>query len=305
LFIYEEEARMKIGRRLFAILAFGALSTNVAVARHYHGHQIKGGTAASQSGTGSPQGFGPAVQGGVADHPNGGAAKDGSGIIGTGKGIVDDVGSDTKKSVNTDPSTDTGPAAVHGLHNAATPGPGASGKDGAAGVAIDTRITVHQGRQTIRDIKESVLKKTKTGVPPPIGRQLEHGRNNHRVAPVGSNGGLQRNAVGDALDRRATAPTTSAVALPTNAAVQGAAAVSADPVAKSIVGNTPISNANALALHNIEHGPGVGAIGIVSANGLSISGTGIGHPRLGTGAIGGPAKIVGVLNGTTFRTRHP
>jgi hypothetical protein len=41
---------MKIGSRLLAILALGALSTHVAVAG-YHGHRASVGTAASHSGT--------------------------------------------------------------------------------------------------------------------------------------------------------------------------------------------------------------------------------------------------------------
>jgi hypothetical protein len=46
--IHEEEARMKIGSHLFAILAIGALSTQFAAAGH-HGHRV--GAAAGHSGT--------------------------------------------------------------------------------------------------------------------------------------------------------------------------------------------------------------------------------------------------------------
>jgi hypothetical protein len=47
----QEEARMKIGSYVFAVAAFGALSTNIAVAAH-HGHRA--GAAASQSKTEAP-----------------------------------------------------------------------------------------------------------------------------------------------------------------------------------------------------------------------------------------------------------
>jgi hypothetical protein len=37
-----------------------------------------------------------------------------------------------------------------------------------------------------------------------------------------------------------------------------------------------------------------------------INGTGMTRVSLGAGAIGGPAKnVAGVLNGTSFRSRHP
>ena len=37
----------------------------------------------------------------------------------------------------------------------------------------------------------------------------------------------------------------------------------------------------------------------------SLDGSGIGHPGRGTGAIGGPAKSVAGINGTSFRAKHP
>jgi hypothetical protein len=36
-----------------------------------------------------------------------------------------------------------------------------------------------------------------------------------------------------------------------------------------------------------------------------INRTAMGHPPSGTGVIGGPAKVAGVLNDTAFRPRHP
>ena len=44
---------------------------------------------------------------------------------------------------------------------------------------------------------------------------------------------------------------------------------------------------------------------VASIGGSAINGTGMNRPGSGTGAIGGPAKIAGVINGTTFRPRHP
>jgi hypothetical protein len=207
LFSYEE-AHMKVSSYLLAILAFGALSTHVAVAGHHHGHRASAAArhsgAAPQSLAKSPtakdgqQGTGPAVQRGIADHANGEAAKDGSTLTGIDKGIVDEVSADTKKSGKTNVSTgtapDIAPAAARGLHGAAAPAPGASGKQGDAGVEIDTRITLHQGRETVRGTKERVFKKTKTATAPGIGLKLEPVHNNHQGSPVRSDGGLRRNA---------------------------------------------------------------------------------------------------------------
>jgi hypothetical protein len=138
------------------------------------------------------QGTGPAVQRGIADHANGEAAKDGSTLTGIDKGIVDEVSGDTKKSSKTNVSSattpDIAPAAASGLHGAATPAPGASGKQGGAGVEIDTRITPHQGRETIRGSKERVFKKTKTAT-----LILEPVHNYHQGGPVRSDRSLRRN----------------------------------------------------------------------------------------------------------------
>jgi hypothetical protein len=114
---------MKIGSQFFAILAVGALSTQVASAGH-HGHRASTGAAASHSGTdaqslaksplaGSRQGPGPALQGDIAE--------DGSGLTNTHKRNTDEA------PAKTDTAPKTTPAATHGLQRAATPAPGADG----------------------------------------------------------------------------------------------------------------------------------------------------------------------------------
>jgi len=320
----EKEVRMKLGPHLLAILAFGAWSTTAGVAAHRHAHHGTSGAAASQSGANAPslaksptaagrqQGSGPAVQGGVADHGNGGAAKGDSGLTGTGKAIVDDVGPGTRNSAKTGVSSNPAPpgaAAAHGLNHAATPGTG--GETGAAGIAIDTSITVHQVRATINTIKQRLFNKPKTAVTAAIGVKHEHVNNHRQAAPAGSDGGLHRNAIGAVVGHdkpiaHGNAPALGAAApMSTTPAAPPAANTLADPATKSAAASAPIANAKLGTESIIHHGPGAGAIGVGSANGPSINGTGIGRPWLGAGAIGGPAKIVGVLNGTAFRTRHP
>ena len=54
-----------------------------------------------------------------------------------------------------------------------------------------------------------------------------------------------------------------------------------------------------------DHDPAAHSGIAASIGGPGIYGTGMSHPPLGTGVIGGPAKVAGVLNGTAFHPRHP
>jgi hypothetical protein len=325
--IYEEEAHMKIGPQLFAIVAFGALPTQVAVAGHHHGHRASGSAAPSHSGTDpqnlakfptvkdSQQGSGPAVQGGIADHGNGEAAKDGSALIGADKGIVDGFSAHTKKSGKTGVSIgsapDIAPAAAHGPHGAATPSPGTGGKLGDAGADIDIRITVHQGREPIKG--SNPFKKTKIVTTPRIALGHEPVHNFHQWSPVGSDAAPHRNAIGAIvvhdkavehghdLAHGAVAPITTTVAAPHPAAIIH------DHNMKPIIGNAPINNSSFGTTQIDNHASdAAAALKVVTANGPSISGTAMIRPGFGAAALGGPAKIAaGGLSGNSFRPRHP
>jgi hypothetical protein len=320
---------MKFGSHLIAIVAFGALSTQVAVAGHHHGHRAGGAAAASHSGAdaqslakspaavGSQQGPGPAVQGGIADHANSEAAKDGSALTGADKAIADDVSAHTKTSGKTGvaigTAPDIAPAAAHGLHGAAPPAPGAGGKLGnAGGDEIDTRITVHQGREPMKGSKGRAFKKAKTTVAPGVALKHEPVHNYHLGLPVGSDGGLHRNAIGvivnhdkavergHDLARGAAAPITALAAAP------GAASAIHDLNTKPVIGNAPINNPGPGATQIGNHASDeVAALKVVTTNGLGINGTGLVRPGYGAGALGGPKTAANGLSGNSFRPRHP
>jgi hypothetical protein len=246
-FVHEEKLRMKVGPHLLAVLAFGAGSTNVAVARHHHGHHAGVGTAASQSGTNSPgvaksptatggqQGSGP--EGAVPDHVNADAAD---------KGTADKSGLQSK----TPPSVAASPDDARGIHRTVVPGGGIP--QAGLGAEIDTRVTVHQGRDTLKisrslkDINVTLLKKTKTTVAPGTGLKIENIHNHHLGSPVGSDGGVHRNAIGVAVDKTAKPGTTIGAATPTTIAVAAppGAAIMHDPNTKAVGANVPMNNAS-------------------------------------------------------------
>jgi hypothetical protein len=325
-FIFEGEVQMRIGPRMFAILAFGTLSTDVAVAGH-HGHRAGGGAAASRPGTdpqslakspmlgGGQRGAGPPAQGGAADHVNVGVAKDGSGLTGTDRVIGGDANDHTRKSAKTSVSAttvpDNAPPVAQGFHRAATPAPGAGGKQGDAGVAIDTRITVNQGRETIRGSKERPLKKPKLTTAPGIGLMHEPVHIFHQGSPVGSNGGPRRNAVGAAVEQDKVVERSrdkargAAATITTIATAPGAGAVSHDHDTKRAIGSAPIDGSISGATQSSNHASSTAALKIVTANGPSVSGTGMIRPGSGVGAVGGPAKITaGAISGSSFRPKH-
>jgi hypothetical protein len=306
---------MKIGSRLLAILALGALSTHVAVAG-YHGHRASVGTAASHSGTdaqslvkapvaGSRQGFGPALQSDVADHANGGVVKDGSGLTNTHEGNTDEA------PAKTDTAPKTAPAATRGLQRAPTPAPGTDGKPSEAGVPIDTRVTVNQGRETIKG-KDRRFNKNETAAAPGIGLKHKPVRNLHMGSLVGTEAGPHRNAIGAVVEHDKTVAngngTVGGVAAPsTNVALQRAGAMFHEPDNKIVSGNTSVKTQSAGTTELGNHAsPTAAALRVVSSNGLSTSGTGIIRPGLGVGALGGPAKNGGSgLSGSSFRPRRP
>jgi hypothetical protein len=235
--IHEEEARMKIGSYLFAVMAFGALSTEVGAAGH-HGHHAA--AAPGHSGTAN--------------------------------------------SAKTGPATDT---------TTTTPAPGTSGKTGDAAVDdIDTSITVHQGREPPKGSKGRPVKKAKATTPPGVAVKHEPGHNLHQVSPAGSGGGPHRNAVGAVVVKH-----EKAAAPPADVAPPRVGATLHEPDKKTVIGNVPIKNPNP--------GTAAAALKVVSANGLSISGTGLTRPGAGAVSLGGPAKAgANGLNGNSFRPRH-
>jgi hypothetical protein len=304
---------MKIGSRLLAILALGALSTHVAVAG-YHGHRASVGTAASHSGTdarslvkapvaGSRQGFGPALKSDAADHANSGVVKDGSPIR--------TRGTRTKPPRKLTPSRrpHRPQPADFNAPRRLRPAPKANR------VRQGSRST--PASPSIRAVKPSRAKTVgsiKTRPPLHRGSGLKHKpvRNLHMGSLVGTEAGPQRNAIGAVVEHDKTVAngngTVGGVAAPsTNVALQRAGAVLHQPDNKIVSGNTSVKTQSAGTTELGNHAsPTAAALRVVSSNGLSTSGTGIIRPGLGVGALGGPAKNgASGLSGSSFRPRRP
>jgi hypothetical protein len=284
--VYEKEARMKIGY-WFAILAFGALSTNAAsAAHHHHYHHYTRGAAAHDSG----------------HHVNASA----------------------KTAISTDTAPDKAPAADFGHPRGATPGAGPSGNEGAADTAIDTRFTEHHWRKTTKNAKQRWPTKTsKTTGAWHSGLKYQHVHNHHIEGShrnaVGavvdpnkkdydkSDGHLHRNAVGalvdlnkkdhDKIDKTvehgdATGPVTN------------------DLDTKPVIDNAPVNKLGPGAVQNKDHASVATVLTLVKMNGQGIVGAGLNRGRAGAAALGGPAQIkininTGVLSGNMFHPKHP
>lgn len=322
---------MKVGSSLFVLLALGALSMNAATARHHD----RGTSAANQSRTHSPrlakssiaagkqQNSGSPPLGAAAGETNRIAAQGGSKGISSDKQTGDDASTHNRKPTSAGAVTDAAPdrarATDRGSRHIATSGAGANSKEGAADTAIDTSITVHQGRETFQGGRTRLFKRPGTAVAAGNGTKHQHDGNRRRQSSAPSAAGPHRNAIGVAVDsdkipgrgiaagRPAAASTAATAVAPTPVSTaQGAIAASRDPNAKAVIGNVPVMNLNAGAVQTGNHAFGTAALTIVSGTGPNISGTGLNRPASVTGAIGGPAKsAVGIISGNRVRLKHP
>jgi hypothetical protein len=137
-----------------------------------------------------------------------------------------------------------------------------------------------------------------------------HVQDQHQKPAGVANGVPQRNAIGAVVDKTvklgntsatgAAAPTTTSTAAPI-------ANIAPPPAAGAIVHDAkpptnPPSGANQIG----NHASGTTALAIAATSGPSINGTGMIRPGVGTGAVGGTAKIAsGVISGSSFRPKHP
>ena len=252
---------------------------------------------------GSQQRPGPASQSDVADRANGGAVKDGSGLTDTHRGNTDEA------PAKTDTTPKTAPAATRGLQRATTPAPGIDAKPSEAGVPIDTRITVNQGREIIKG-KDRRFNKIKTAAAPGIGLKHEPVHNLRQGSSVETEAGPRRNAIGAVVEHGKTVANRSGTvgaALSTNVALQRASAMLHEPANKISSGNTSVKTQSAGTTELGNHAsPAPAVLRVASSNGLGMSGTGIIRPGLGVGALGGPAKNGAPgLSGSNFRPRRP
>jgi hypothetical protein len=144
---------------------------------------------------------------------------------------------------------------------------------------IDTRITVLNGPHSRPSANTHDLKK------PNNARPLGTPRDNHQVWKRSGEERVVRNAIGVPV-RQPNAGRNS-------------------PVVKNAVGlpvRQPNASPNVLGAANKPINTHLTA----SINRSMINGTGMGRPGSGTAAIGGPKrKVAGVIDGTSFRPRHP
>ena len=160
-----------------------------------------------------------------------------------------------------------------GSSGAAAYSPGGAGKE----APIDTRITVQP-----RAIKKPSFGSAKSAVAP-APRAMNPPQ--QTIAPQLRSS--SRNAIGIPLDQHANTLRASA-ALPQGSMARGEAM----PTASRNSGNAIGASANpALAGTRLQ-------------NGAAVTGTGVSRPGSGPGTLGGPAKNVGIINGTSTRPQR-
>ena len=298
---------MNFGSCLLAVLAFGALSMNSALAGHrshgvhsaalhHHFRAILRNAATSRTSTVTPRDPGSEIKGAAADQSKGGSTKDGSRLTGIDKGNGED---ESFRGRNP------------GKTGVATPGPGVSGKEGAD-TAIDTRITVNQGRETTKGLGRRQLRGSNVNVA--AGGKRQHVVDRHQGTPMRAPGDRRRNSIGATVERGkevehrnavgvAVTPTTTAgvESKANNSAPPATGAAIHDPNAASATGKAPINNSSPVATQG-NRGNGT----VATTNGSSINGTSMIRPASRIATIGGPAKVApGVLSGNSFRPKHP
>jgi hypothetical protein len=294
---------MKFGSCLLALLALGVLSMNSALARHrsYGAHNATPHyhfRVGSRMGT--PRDSGSEMKGAVADHTK--APKDEVQPMGIDKGSGQDGIRHAPKSEKT---------------GASKQGHSASGQENAADDAIDTRITVHQGRETIRNLKNRQFKSSDVDGAARGGFKRQHVSIRRGEASIRTSGAPRRNAVGATVDRDRTGERRNALGVAVvpkgaseletkiDSAPLATGAVSHDSGTEQPTGKVPAGGSFSGATQGNRR-DGVAVVNVATTNGLSISGTGMIRPGSNTAAIGGAPKIaVGVLSGNNFRPKHP
>jgi len=295
---------MNFGSCLFAVLAFGTLFTNSAIAGHRgHGshsaashHHFRMGSRA-----GTARDSGSEIKGDVADHAKDDALKDRVRLIGIDKGSGEDGTRHAPKSEKTGVST---------------PGHGASGKENAADNAIDLRIPARQGRETTKNLKMHHFKSSNVDVAARSGFRHQHIGIRRGEALVRSSGAPHRNAIGATVDRDKTGEHRNALGVAvvpkgtsdletkSDPAPLATGAVTHDAGADHPTGKVPADGSFSGTTQGNRRD--AVAVTIATTSGLSIGGTGMTRPGSNTVVIGGAPKFaVGALSGSSFRPKHP
>jgi hypothetical protein len=287
------DSGLKIGHHLLAVVLFGALAVQSTRAEEAaSGANGAGAATAPAKASGSHQGSG------------GDAA--GSGAIPANHASVD-VGAGAKGEIGAGPQAEHGASPTGGagagrdggadVKGATFRGAHAGGKDDGIGVnPIDTRMGLLSRRPTRRPGK---IGEVKTMVRPAAPADV---RTRHHVSAPGAIGGTARDAIGLRVAKRGGAQGPNAVAN------QGSA-----PAARISVLGTGIARNATGSLANAGTGAGgpqvaprgAGPTGTTAAvNHAAVNGTGLTRPGYGPGVVGGPAKSVAGINGTTIRSKH-
>jgi hypothetical protein len=187
-----------------------------------------------------------------------------------------------------------GPAGPKGESGAATKGTNAGADGGAKDNPIDTRITVQQGRTPGKT-------GTKVGDPGKIGTANPSGIAGERrqISAPAAIGGA-KNAIGLSVNDHAGAKGTDTGHQGSAPSGQGAGPSAIGGAAKAAVGNAAVGSSGAKLAN-----PGASPIATTTAiNRATINGTGLARPGSGPGIVGGPAKTVAGINGTSIRPKH-
>jgi hypothetical protein len=279
---------MRLGSHLLAGLALGALSLSPALARHhghYHGTSHHHADATPQN-HGEPQTVAPP-----------------------------DKISDTKdepKHKDTDKATsDDERRGPHKFDK-----PDVSPKDRARGEreippSVDTRITVHQGREPNKGLHRLQFGQSKDGKSrladaPGAKRDRERDKGHlHREADDRRSRDERRNALGAKID---TSKETGEHRNATGLLVTSPVSSKPDPKASAVVppsgvtGQDPKINQQGKVQPSRPNTPPSPA---TVAKGGSIGGTDLVRPGVRTGAIAGTPKIAGVISGNSIHLKHP
>jgi hypothetical protein len=324
----QRRAGLKVGCYASAVILFGTAAINAGLAKELTppssqtgaavvpGHQQGSSGDGARAANGSAGDRGAAAQSNAGTNGNADAKGDKSVGTGDSDGIKEEPhagpnpegGAGTKGRAHTDAKsggTDAGSIAKGGAGTNGMSDGGAQGgaqHNGTAANPIDTRIIVQGPPKSESAIKAQDRDKAKIAVPP--GNLRDH----PGTSSPGIKDGVLRNAIGVLIPPREAAKGP-------DAGGRGLAPAAVDGTARSTAG-AALKNLTSVGRPNTARqisSPAPTVSTKASAppvntemNHSVLNGTGIGHPGSGTAMIGGAAKYAtGIINGTSFRPKHP
>jgi hypothetical protein len=280
-----KKPHLTIGHYLLAIMLLGALATQPSWAEE---------AASDASDTGAASSFAKAS----GSHQGSGADAAGGGAI---NHVPAEIGAGPKGESSSGPKGEHSGSPKGGTSGGVSPSSKADGSADVKGATarethpgskddgvnpIETRITVQSPRTTKRSDKTGDMKTiVGTGAPGSF-------RAWHRISAPGAIGGVARNAIGLPVTNRAGAPPAAQMSGPNSSGVAAGSVVGGMAAATDVSGPKLVhQNAGPIATAAVT-------------NRANISGIGLARPGYGPGVIGGPAKVVSGINGTSLRPKH-